>query len=32
MSYRNLDIWSLARELVKDTHHMTLNELRKFEI
>ena len=31
MSYRNLEIWQLARELVSDTHQMTLKELPKFE-
>ena len=31
MSYRNLEIWQLARELVIDIHHMTL-ELPKFEL
>ena len=32
MSYRNLEIWQLARNLVVDIHRMTLNELPKFEM
>ncbi len=32
MSYKKLEIWSLARELVVDIHKMTLNELPKFEM
>lgn len=32
MSYRNLEIWQLARELVVDIHRMTLDELPKFEM
>ena len=32
MSYRNLEIWSLARELTIAIHKMTLSELPKFEI
>jgi len=32
MSYRNLDIWKLARELTIDIHEMTLRELPKFEM
>lgn len=32
MSYRNLEIWKLADELVIDVHHMTLNQLPKFEM
>ena len=32
MSYRTLDIWKLARELVTDVHHMSLNQLPKFEL
>jgi four helix bundle protein len=31
MSYRNLEIWKLARELVIEIHDMTLYELPKFE-
>jgi len=32
MSYRKLEIWQRARELVIDIHKMTLKELPKFEI
>jgi four helix bundle protein len=32
MSYRKLEIWQLARELVVDINKMTLNELPKFEM
>lgn len=32
MSYRNLEIWQIARELVINIHKMTLNELPKFEM
>jgi four helix bundle protein len=32
MSYKNLEIWQLARELVIDIHHMTLHKLPKFEM
>ena len=32
MSYKNLEIWQLARELSIDIHRMTLNELPKFEM
>ncbi|MEW5842014.1 MAG: four helix bundle protein [Bacteroidota bacterium] len=32
MSYKKLEIWSLARELVNDIHKMTLNNLPKFEM
>jgi four helix bundle protein len=32
MSYKNLEIWQLARELVIDIHAMTLNRLPKFEM
>ena len=31
MSYRKLEIWQLARELVIDIHRMTLIQLPKFE-
>ena len=31
MSYKNLEIWQIARDLVIDIHRMTLNELPKFE-
>lgn len=32
MSYRNLEIWQLARALTVDIHHMTVRELPKFEM
>ena len=32
MSYRNLEIWQLARTLTSDIHHMTIRELPKFEL
>jgi four helix bundle protein len=32
MSYRNLEIWQLARTLVVDVHQMTLRKLPKFEM
>ena len=32
MSYRNLEIWQLARTLVTDVHCMTLTKLPKFEM
>ena len=32
MSYKNLEVWHLARELSVDIHRMTLNELPKFEM
>ena len=32
MSYRNLEIWQLARALAADIHRMTLMELPKFEM
>jgi four helix bundle protein len=32
MSYKKLDIWKLARELVIDIHKMTLVKLPKFEM
>ena len=32
MSYKKLEIWPLARELVIDIHRMTLNKLPKFEM
>ena len=31
MSYRNLEVWKLARELSIDVHKMTLTKLPKFE-
>ena len=32
MSYKKLEIWQLAHELVIDIHYMTLNKLPKFEM
>jgi len=32
MSYKKLQIWQLARELVTDIHKMTLTKLPKFEM
>jgi len=32
MSYKNQEIWLLARELVIDVHKLTMNELPKFEL
>ena len=32
MSYKKLEIWQLARELVIDIHAMTLDKLLKFEM
>jgi len=32
MSYKRLEIWKLARELVIDIHKMTFEELPKFEV
>lgn len=32
MSYRNLEIWKLADELVVEIHEMTLTKLPKFEM
>ena len=32
MSYKNLEIWQLARGLVSDFHKMTLQKLPKFEM
>ena len=32
MSYKNLEIWQIARELIIDIHKMTLNKLPKFEM
>jgi four helix bundle protein len=31
MSYKNLEIWKIARELAIDIHQMTLTKLPKFE-
>jgi four helix bundle protein len=32
LSYKNLDIWKLARELVVDIHKMSLEQLSKHEM
>jgi four helix bundle protein len=32
VSYKNLEIWQLSRELVVDIHKMTLSKLPKFEM
>ena len=32
MSYRNLDVWKLARELTTEIHSMTMNSLPKHEM
>ena len=32
MSYKNLEIWKLADELIVPIHQMTLNKLPKFEM
>ncbi len=32
MSYKNLDIWKISRDVVVDIHKMTLTELPKFEL
>jgi len=32
MSYRNLDVWRLARELTTEIHRMTIQSLPKFEM
>ena len=32
MTYRDLEIWKLAREATKEVHAMTLTELPKFEM
>jgi len=32
MSYKNLEIWKLSREVVIDIHKLTLTELPKFEL
>ena len=32
MSYKNLEVWQLVRELVIDIHKMTLTKLPKFEM
>jgi len=32
MSYRNLDVWQLARELTTEVHTMTIRTIPKFEM
>ncbi len=32
MSYKNLEIWQLSREIVIDIHEITLKEIPKFEM
>jgi four helix bundle protein len=32
MSYKNLEIWQLAKNIVADIHEMTLHRLPKFEM
>ena len=32
MSYRNLEIWQLARDLSAEIHHMTIKNLPQFEM
>ncbi len=32
MSYKNLEIWQIAREVVIDVHKMSLTKLPKFEL
>ena len=32
MSYKNLEVWQLARELVIEMHQMTLTKIPKFEM
>jgi four helix bundle protein len=32
MSYKNLEVWQLVREVVIEIHQMTLTELPKFEM
>ena len=32
MSYKNLEVWQLAREIVIEIHSMTLKELPKYEL
>ncbi|MEW6701925.1 MAG: four helix bundle protein [Bacteroidota bacterium] len=32
MSYKNLEIWKLARDVVNEIHQMSLDELPKFEM
>lgn len=32
MSYKNLEIWQLSRQIVNEIHEMTLSKLPKFEM
>lgn len=32
MSYKNLEIWKLARDIAVEVHEMSLNQLPKFEM
>ncbi len=32
MSYKNLEIWQLSRDIVSEIHEMTLSKLPKFEM
>ena len=32
MSYKNFEIWQISKELVKDIHKMTFEELPKYEM
>jgi four helix bundle protein len=32
MSYKNLEVWKIARDLVIDIHHLTLKNLPAFEM
>ena len=32
LSYKNLEIWQIARELIIDIHKMTLEKLPKFDM
>lgn len=32
MSYKDLEVWQMARELTRDVHRMSLKELPKFEL
>jgi len=32
MSYKNLEVWKITRDLVMDIHHLTLKKLPAFEM
>jgi len=32
MSYKNLEIWQLAREVVIEIHNLSISDLPKFEM